>query len=156
MFAWVRGPWPEFWKRNYLMSDLSPWLMELDDVHFPELNHSSQGHDDSWKWPGDPVTSPVLHKRWGGRGSRATGELKTEPVTGATGYTLLQGTGSQKREGWDAGSFPLRAHWLCKVMARLPWFPVRRAACCPASTNAQWLGSWGAALQLSRAVCSQV
>lgn len=31
------------------MSDLSPWLMELDDVHFPELNHSSQGHDDSWK-----------------------------------------------------------------------------------------------------------
>lgn len=116
------------------MSDLSPSLLELCQIHFLELNQSSQERDDSWKWPGDPVTSPVLDERWGGRGIRATGELEMKLMTGAAHCAPLQETGLQKREGWEAGSFPLWAHWLCKVMVRLPWFPVRRTLCCPAST----------------------
>lgn len=72
-----------------------------------------------------------------------------KPVTDATHCTLLQETGLQRREECEAGFFPLEDHWLCKVMVRLPWFPVCRTLCCPASTNAQWLWSC-ASVQHSR------
>lgn len=157
MFAWVTGARDmSLGVEEWFAVNLDSLASEAGPNPLPRIKSGCSG---SWwqlkmtRWSSNLSCPP---SEMGGKGSRATGELKMEAVTGATLCAQLLEAYSQKTERQEVGSLPPQPCWLCKVTVTLPWFPVCCAPCCPASTNAQWLWSWGAVLQFSTADCSQI